>query len=126
MQRDPIAIVDDDPQMAGLICDMLEPDGLRIDVYNRASTLLRHARLPQYRTLIVDLSLPDMDGFDLLGQLCVRAPNSALVLISGHDLGTLEAAQLIAQDLGCTVKAILQKPFSHAALAQALELPHGD
>jgi DNA-binding response OmpR family regulator len=118
----PIALVEDDPLMGALVVQMLGMHDLPTDHYQSGFSFLKSSSLQDYETAILDLSLPDIDGFDLIKQLADTAPHLDLLLISGRGNATLDSARLVAEGLGHTVLATLNKPFSGQELCMALKL----
>lgn len=118
----PIALVEDDPLMGSLVVRMLGLHDVIADHYQSGFSFLKSSSLQQYQTAILDLSLPDIDGFDLISELANVAPHVNLVLISGRGHATLDSARLVAEGLGHTVLATLNKPFSSQELCLALKL----
>ncbi len=118
----PVAIVEDDPMMGGLVAQMLAHYGLSTQLFSGGLALLRSDALKDYGTIIMDLSLPDMDGFELIQKLAERAPHAELLLMTGRGNATLESARMVAEGLGTRVVGALNKPFSHLELALALTL----
>lgn len=118
----PIALVEDDPLMGSLVVQMLGLHDLPTDHYQSGFAFLKSSKLQQYATAVLDLSLPDIDGFDLISELANLAPHVELVLISGRGHATLDSARLVAEGLGHTVLATLNKPFSSQELCSALKL----
>lgn len=117
-----IALVEDDPLMGALVVQMLALHDLPTDHYENGCAFLKSSALRDYETAILDLSLPDIDGFDLISELADIAPHLDLVLISGRGHATLDSARLVAEGLGYTVLATLNKPFSSQELCMALKL----
>lgn len=117
-----IAIVEDDPLMGSLIVQMLRLHGLPTQHFSGGLALLRSEALPFFQTIVMDLSLPDMDGFELIQKLADSVPQIELVLMTGRGNATLESARIVAEGLGCRVVGALNKPFSHLELSLALEL----
>jgi DNA-binding response OmpR family regulator len=119
----PIAIVEDDPQMGALVVQMLSHYGVPSQLFSGGLALLRSKALPSFQTIILDLSLPDIDGFELIQRIADSVPEAGLLLVTGRGNATLESARTVAEGLGCRVLATLNKPFSHLELSMALQLP---
>ncbi len=120
--KKPIALVEDDPLMGSLVIQMLGLHDLLADHYQSGFSFLRSSALQDYETAILDLSLPDIDGFELISKLAGIAPQVDLLLISGRGYATLDSARLVAEGLGHKVLATLNKPFSSLELSMALKL----
>ncbi|MES2949951.1 MAG: response regulator [Pseudomonadota bacterium] len=118
----PIAIVEDDPVMGALLVQMLGFRGLPAQLYSGGLALLKSDALPNYQTIVMDLSLPDMDGFELIQKLMDRVPQIGLLIMTGRGNATLESARMVAEGLGGRVVGTLNKPFSHFELCIALKL----
>lgn len=115
-----IAIVEDEPFMAELVRSMLAHLDLHVEVFGLGADLLKSPHLLQFQTVVLDLSLPDIDGFDLMDRLAALALPAALLLMSGHSQAALHASLIYGKGIGLQVKGILCKPFSGDELCMAL------
>jgi two-component system OmpR family response regulator len=122
-ERPRIAIVEDEPFMAQLVCDMLTFSGLDVDVFLSGADLLKCKDLHAFKTIILDLSLPDLDGFEIMDRLAAGAGSPSLLLMSGHDLSVVRAATVYGRGIGLQIRGALSKPFSRDDLIAALGLP---
>lgn len=65
-----IAILDDSFALCLLVKEILDVKNYSVDMYQRADDLLlRRDLLPGYDLLILDLNLPEMDGFKVMEKL---------------------------------------------------------
>ena len=117
-----IAIVEDDPMMGELVVQILTHYRRTSQLFSGGYALLRGVAQQDFQTIILDLSLPDMDGFELIQKLAERAPQAELVLMTGRGNATLASARMVAEGLGMRVLGALNKPFSHLELALVLKL----
>lgn len=108
--------------MGSLVVQMLAQHEQTVVHYLAGLDLLRSSALQSYPTVILDLSLPDIDGFEMINKLADHAPHVDLLLISGRGHATLDSARLVAEGLGFNVVATLNKPFSSMELCIALKL----
>jgi FixJ family two-component response regulator len=108
--------------MAQLVSDMLASGDADAEVFLLGADLLKSAELFKFKTIILDLSLPDIDGFDLMDKLAEETVGMSVVLMSGHDLATVRAAQIYGTGLGLVMRGALTKPFSKGELFAALGL----
>ena len=121
--RQRFAIVEDDPFMAELVSDMLSSGGgVDVSVFMLGEDLLKSDDLPNFKAVILDLSLPDICGFDLMDKLAADHLESAILLMSGHDLVTVRAAKIYGTGIGLKVRGAITKPFTKAELLAALGL----
>lgn len=118
--RPRIAVLEDDPDMSALIYAMLGSLGCTTDTYGSGLALLESPMTRAYDFAILDLSLPDIDFFELVGKAAEKLGQVPLLLTSGHSASVLEAASLFACEQGLNVKGVLTKPFTAKALSEAL------
>jgi pilus assembly protein CpaE len=65
--------------------------------------------------ILLDLTLPDIDAFEVVGTITNRMQPTRFILLTNEG-----AAHHLSDPLGPTVRAILVKPISSDALAKAL------
>jgi CheY-like chemotaxis protein len=122
--RKRMAIVEDEPFMADLIRTMLchadEDVDVDVEVFHLGADLLKSSALHQFHSIVMDLSLPDIDGFDLMDTFATLQMDSSIVLISGQSQAALKASKLYGKGIGLSVCATLCKPFSRDELLMAL------
>ena len=123
LDRQRFAIVEDDPFMAELVSDMLSSSGGDIEVFALGKDLLMRSNLDEFQAIILDLSLPDIDGFDLMEILASEIIGMSIVLMSGHDLAVVRGAKIFGNGIGLKVRGALTKPFTKVELFAALGLP---
>jgi PAS domain S-box-containing protein len=110
-----ILVVDDDPDIAGLIKIQLEDSGYRVFVLGRGRSVVSRAEAKQPDLIILDLILPDMEGLDVLRALRGNATTAdipVVVLTIREDDGT-------AWSLGAV--DYLTKPVESRDLLQSVE-----
>lgn len=117
-----IAVVDDEPIIGELVRTIFLQAGLEVDVFESAGALLASPRLAHYRTIFMDLSLPDMPGLELVDALARAMPSVHLVILSGHSREVLVAAKWRARVSGIASCQALTKPFSREDLQNAVRL----
>jgi CheY-like chemotaxis protein len=81
-------------------------------------TLTELPRTPDF--LICDVFMPDMDGFEFLGELAKRKYQGGIILVSGLDITLMAMAQQIALDNGLKIWGAFCKPVSLVTLSTAL------
>ena len=120
--RQRFAIVEDDPFMAELVSGMLTLGGVDFEVFTQGKDLLKRSNLHEFQAIILDLSLPDIDGFDLMEKLATEVAGMSMVLMSGHPLSVVRAAKIFGNGIGLKVRGAITKPFTQAELFAALGL----
>ncbi len=116
------AIVDDEPFMAQLVSDMLSSADVDVEVFPLGADFLRSPKLLRFKTCILDLSLPDIDGFDLMDKLAADMAGMSMLLISGHNSATINAAKIYGKGIGLNMLGALSKPFTRDDLLSGLGL----
>lgn len=106
-----ILIVDDDPQIRGLCAGILEEVGYFVREAGTGKQALAATETTFFDLVLLDLSMPDTDGFQLLRALRNELPQLKAIVMSGFMLGTLPAA---VRRHGTT--ATLAKPFTPKSL----------
>ncbi len=108
-----LLIVDDEPDLLRILEVMLHEDGYRVVSASAGNEALLLAQKQSFDPLILDLLLPDLDGFAVLGALRARAPTALtpIILLSARDSAAekVRGLQLGADDY-------VTKPFSAAEL----------
>lgn len=110
-------LVDDDDAVRNVTRGMLERLGCRVFVARDGfEALARYdAEREHIRLVLLDLSMPGMDGVEVLRELRLHDPELRVVLMSGY-AGPGFDERLQPGELA----GFLQKPYSLAALCQAL------
>ena len=106
-----ILLVEDDAPTARIFKANLELDGFKIQVANRGQTALDLATQQKFDLILLDLMLPDLDGFQICEQL--REFSSVpIIIITGKT-----SDQDKVHGLGIGADDYLVKPFSPKELA---------
>lgn len=106
-----ILIVDDDPQIRRLCRITLEEDGYVVKEANNGKEALAAIKETSVDLILLDLSMPDMDGFEFVKAIRSGLPEPTIITMSGFMGGALLPA---ARVLGGT--STLAKPFSPESL----------
>ncbi len=115
-----IAVLEEQSEISSLVTSMLANTGYLVDAFSSGRALLDSEHFDTYKSAILDLSLPDVDFFELVDKAAEKLGQCALVLVSGHSTSTLEAAAMFAEQQGCNVRGIMNKPFTASKLRSAL------
>ncbi|WP_263355099.1 response regulator transcription factor [Acidicapsa acidisoli] len=120
-QATPIVfVVDDDVSVRESLEMLIRCEGWQPETYAAASEFLARPRVQTPSCLILDVSLPGLNGLDLQKQVATERTEMPIIFITGHgDVPmTVRAMKAGAQEF-------LTKPFSDdvllAAIRQALE-----
>jgi DNA-binding response OmpR family regulator len=98
-------VVEDDPQVADTVADVLRGGGYEATIAHTGKDALKRLESDPHNLVLVDLTLPDMDGLALVKKLDSRA-NLGLIIVSGRSRGS---DRVIGLDLGADDYIV--KPF---------------
>lgn len=79
-----VLVVDDDEAFARSIADALEDRDIEARAASGPRAALELARADRFEAAVVDLVMPDMDGFELARELRRANPSTEVVLLTGH------------------------------------------
>ncbi|MGF1445157.1 MAG: response regulator transcription factor CtrA [Pikeienuella sp.] len=106
-----ILLIEDDQSMADSIELMLRKAELNPYVTDSGEEGLELAKLYDYDLIILDLSLPDIDGYDVLRKLRLAKIDTPTLILSGYD-----ATENKIKGFGCGADDYLTKPFNREEL----------
>ena len=76
-----ILIIEDEEAIADLEKDYLELSGFEVEICNRGDTGLTRALNEEFDLIILDLMLPEVDGFDICRQVR-QEKNTPIIMVS--------------------------------------------
>ncbi|MEO1491884.1 MAG: response regulator transcription factor [Pseudomonadota bacterium] len=106
-----ILLIEDDPSTAESIELMLKKADLNTYVTESGEEGVELAKLYDYDLIILDLTLPDMDGYEVLRKLRVSRVDTPTLILSGAD-----GADSKIKGFGCGADDYLTKPFNREEL----------
>src|SRR5690349_11377088 len=106
-----VLLVEDDTTTAKSIELMLKSEGFVVDTTNLGEDGLEIGKLYDYDIVILDLMLPDMDGYEVLRRLRAARVGTPVLILSG--LGELDHK---IKGLGFGADDFLTKPFEQREL----------
>jgi two-component system, cell cycle response regulator CtrA len=101
-----VLLIEDDGAMAQSIVLMLKPEGFNVYTTDLGEEGIDLGKIYDYDIIILDLSLPDMSGFEVLRSLRVSKVHAPILILTG--LATLEDK---VRGLGFGADDYLTKPF---------------
>ena len=109
-----IYVVDDEPDMVELLATVLRGEGHDVETYTDGRAALARVLEEPPELLLLDLMMPDLDGFELLKLLRLdsRGRDVVVLVVSAR---TGHRAQIETLQLGAN--AYIYKPFSPRELA---------
>lgn len=114
-----VLVIDDEPAVCELIETVAESAGFTT---TSASTRddIESSLLGRFDVVVLDLSLGDIDGIEIIGRLSAIKKGLPVILVSGADEVLLASARRIAEMQRLRVVATLAKPFGVDVLSTAL------
>ena len=101
-----VLVVDDEPAIRALVTKIVERAGLPADSANDGADAIGKLESQEYAVVVVDLMMPNVDGYGLIDYLKHRrGERPAVIVISAG-----ESAALRQLD-GSMVHSIIRKPF---------------
>ena len=118
-----IMVVDDEPFVLKLHAHMLAELGyLSARTFSSGDLALADMTIyPAPELIVLDLSMPQMDGIEFIRHLVSRHYTGALVLVSGEDARLRESAERLVRAHGIVVLGHLAKPVQRHQLRGLLE-----
>ncbi|MFM8360921.1 MAG: response regulator transcription factor, partial [Verrucomicrobiota bacterium] len=112
-----VLIVDDEPDMREMMAHQLRSAGFTIEEAGSGAEALRRARSAQPGAILLDLLLPEMDGFEVFKALR-RDPVTEAIPVLVVSARTSELDRVLAFELGAD--DYITKPFSPRELVLRL------
>jgi DNA-binding response OmpR family regulator len=106
-----ILIVEDEPELAKLMSNYLEEAGMRTQVCHRALHATRFLKNNFVNLLLLDISLPDKTGFELLEELRTTNQTAPIIFVTGN---SIEESKVRGLEMGGD--DYITKPFSYSEL----------
>jgi len=85
-----ILVIDDERSIRNTLKDILEYEKYEVDLAEDGIKALDKVKTNVYDVILCDIKMPGMDGIEVLEQLVNLAPDSPVVMISGH--GNIDTA----------------------------------
>ncbi len=101
-----ILVVDDEPMVREVVVAYLEREGFRVDEASTGSAALKRIKESQPDLVVLDVMLPEVDGFSVLTELR-KTGNIPVILLTAR---TEETDRVLGLELGADDYVV--KPFS--------------
>jgi DNA-binding response OmpR family regulator len=102
-----ILVIEDNPDLVANLYDYLEPKGYVLDAAYDARTGLQFASEKNFDAIVLDLTLPGLDGLELCRQLRESGSNTPVLMLTARD--TLDAK---LEGFAAGADDYLVKPFA--------------
>jgi two-component system, OmpR family, phosphate regulon response regulator OmpR len=126
--HDRLLMIDDDERLAGMVRDYLSARGVSLDLRHDGLSGLEALRRGSYDALILDVMLPDIDGFEVLKRVRADSNVPVIMLTARGDADD----RIVGLELGAD--DYLPKPFEprellariHAVMRRGRHLPDAE
>jgi two-component system response regulator FixJ len=117
-----VAVVDDDTSMLRALARLIQTAGYAVKTYASAAEFLDDCAIATIGCLILDVQMPEMNGFEVAAALVQRGVSVPTLYITAHDS---PSAREKASDTHA--RGFLVKPFNPKELLAAISdiLPDG-
>ena len=114
--RPVVFVLDDDPQVRESLAELLEAAGWPVQLFASAEEFLTRPRVLAASCLVLDVSLPDLNGLELQQRIANDRVDMPIIFITGHGSVPMTVRAMKAGAL-----EFLTKPFQGAVLLEAIE-----
>jgi DNA-binding NarL/FixJ family response regulator len=80
-----LVLADDNPEVLEMLADMLQPDYVVAGAFSDGLSVLQQVSNLKPDVIILDISLPDMTGFDVVRQLKKNGAGSKVIFLTVHE-----------------------------------------
>ncbi len=116
-----VLVLDDEAAVGSLVARVATKLGFEVSVTQESEAFRRQYSGADPAVILLDLTLPDADGIEILKYLAKRNCKSQILLISGSDETVINTAKRLGQAQGLNVVGTLRKPFAVGSLRSELD-----
>ena len=111
-----VLIVDDEKDFLDIMAERMAARGVEVSTTTSAENALKMVRKETYDVVIMDLMMPEMDGFKALKLFKENRPDVPIILLTANvpEEKCIEAIKLGAMD-------VIEKPADLSLLTQKIE-----
>jgi FixJ family two-component response regulator len=110
-----VFVVDDDISVRESLELLIQSEGWRVETFASAQDFIARPLSGVPSCLVLDVSLPGLNGLDLQKRVSIERPHTPIVFITGH--GTVP---MTVQAMKAGAIEFLTKPFNDEALLEAI------
>lgn len=79
-----ILLIEDDEFTASLIKDFLEEYNFKVNIVNTVTSAISNIKFEKYSTILLDINIPDFNGFEVLNFLNKNKINIPVIVVSAY------------------------------------------
>jgi FixJ family two-component response regulator len=110
-----VFVVDDDISVRESLELLIQSEGWQPQTFSSAQHFLSHSRKPVPSCLVLDISMPGLNGLELQKRVAVEQPDVPIIFITGHG----DVPKTVQAMKGGAVE-FLTKPFADNVLLDAI------
>ena len=111
-----VLVVDDDPGICKYLKDILSRKHYKIVIANCGREAIKNVNQTAYDLVFIDLSLPDMEGYQVIDHINEKSPESLVIIITGH-----ASVESVIKVLRKGAHDYIKKPFKHEEMLKTIE-----
>ena len=114
-----LLVVDDEADICDFVCYVADNLGFETHSITNADEFEK-IDINELKIIVLDLSMPGVDGIELIRLIAEKQCTASIILMSGMDSSVLHSAKNIAEGRGLNVIKCLEKPVSIDVLEAVL------
>ncbi|MGD9239561.1 MAG: PAS domain S-box protein [Desulfobacterales bacterium] len=111
-----ILVVEDDPGLASYLKRLLRPKNLSLITADSGRQAIQYLSQNTIDLVLLDIGLPDMDGYQVMDQICNKLPQAMVIVMTG-DISVESAVEALRKG----AYDYLRKPFESTELLNTVE-----
>ena len=111
-----VLVVDDDPGVCAHLKDLLSRKHYKIVTADCGREAIKSVNQTAYDLVFIDLSLPDMEGYQVIDHINEKSPESLVIIITGH-----ASVESVIKVLRKGAHDYIKKPFKHEEMLKTIE-----
>ena len=115
-----LLVVEDEKKLCDMIAKSLHQAGYEVDTCNDGEEALDMIYAEMYDLIVLDVNLPDGNGFDFCREVKERRPDTAVIFLTANDM---ESDMLKGYELGA--EDYVTKPFPMSVFQKKLSVVLG-
>jgi EAL domain-containing protein (putative c-di-GMP-specific phosphodiesterase class I) len=118
-------ILDDDEHIAAILAELVGRAGYEVAVSTDPAKLDAAIEDADPGLVLIDLQMPGLDGVETLRVLAEKKCTAAILIVTGMDQRTMQAAEEYGRHRNLNIIGSVQKPFSPAEILAKAEWARG-